>query len=62
MITELEERIMILIQAAMEVGAKYHECRFSEQIAIDEVLRKSEVTLHQEAIEKLVEWLKSSEL
>lgn len=62
MITEQEERVIILIKNALFIGGKYHVCHFDEEIAIKDVLTKSKVTLHPEAVEQLVEWLKQSEL
>lgn len=62
MITEQEERVIILIENALRIGANYHECLFDEEVAINDVLTTSEVTLHPEAVDKLVEWLKNSEL
>ena len=62
MITEQEERVIILIKNALRIGASYHECHFNEEMAINDVLTTSEVALHPEAVEQLVEWLKNSEL
>ncbi len=62
MITEQEERVIILIKNALRVGANYYECHFNEEMAINDVLVTSEVALHPEAIDELVEWLKQSEL
>lgn len=62
MITEQEERVIILIKNALRIGAVYHECHFDEEVAIKDVLTTSEVALHPEAINELVEWLKQSEL
>lgn len=62
MLTEQEERVIILIENALRVGAVYHECHFDEEVAIKDVLTTSEVVLHPEAVEQLVEWLKESEL
>lgn len=62
MITEQEERVIVLIQNALRIGANYHECHFNEEMAINDVLVTSEVALHPEAVEQLVEWLKNSEL
>lgn len=62
MITEQEQRVIILIKNALKVGAVYHECHFDEEVAIKNVLTTSKVALHSEAVEKLVEWLKQSEL
>ena len=62
MITEQEQRVIILIENALRIGAVYHECHFDEEVAIKDVLTTSEVALHPEAVEQLVKWLKESEL
>lgn len=62
MITEQEERVIILIKNALRIGAHYHECHFDEELAIKDVLATSEVALHPEAINELVKWLTESEL
>lgn len=62
MITEQEERVIILIENALKIGAAYHENYFDEEVVIKNLLTTSEVALHPEAINELVEWLKQSEL
>lgn len=62
MLTEQEERVITLIKNALRVGAEYHECHFDEEMAIKNVLTTSEVALHSEATNELIEWLKQSEL
>ena len=62
MITEQEERVIILLKNTIIAGVNYHEGNYSAREAIEELLQKSEVVLHPEAIEKLIEWLKQSEL
>ena len=58
MITEQEQRVIILVKNALRVGVVYHECHFDEEVAIKDVLTTSEVALHPEAVKQLVEWLK----
>lgn len=58
MITELEQQVIRLIENTIIVAIIYHEGNYTQQEAITEILQRSEVTLHQEAVEQLVEFLK----
>lgn len=58
MITELEERVMKLLKAAITIAITYDEFRPSEEEMVTKILNVSEVALHQEAIDELVVWLK----
>lgn len=62
MITELEKQVIRLVKNTIVAGINYHEGSYSAKEAIEELLQKSEVALHTEAIDKLVEWLKQSKL
>ena len=62
MISELEQRVIILIQNALRVGAVYHECHFDEEVAIKDLLTTSKVALRPEAVDELIKWLKDSDL
>lgn len=62
MLTPQEERVIILVKKAMEVAVSFHEYHFTAETAINDILKESEVALHPEAVEQLVEWLKRSDL
>ena len=58
MINELEEQVIRLVKNTIIVAISYHEGNYTQQQAIEEILQRSEIKLHQEAIEQLVEFLK----
>lgn len=62
MITELEEQVMRLVKNAMIAAINYHKGSNSAEEVITELLQNSEVALHQEAINVLVQWVKESAL
>lgn len=58
MINELEEQVIRLVENTIIVAISYHEGNYTQQEAVEEILQRSEVKLHKEAIEQLVEFLK----
>ena len=62
MITALEERVVKLLKVTIEKAIAYNESYYPEECLIKDILADSEVALHPEAIEELVEWLKESRL
>lgn len=62
MINELEEQVIKLVRNTIISSIDYHNGLFSAKKTIEDILHKSEVALHQEAIDELVEWLKQSKL
>lgn len=62
MINELEEQVIRLVKNTIVVAINCHEGNYTLQEAVKEILQRSEVKLHEEAINELVEWLKQSKL
>ena len=58
MINELEEQVIRLVENTIIVAISYHEGNYTQQEAVEEILQRSEVKLHEEAINELVEFLK----
>ena len=62
MLTLQEERVMKLLKVTIEKAIAYNESYYPEECLIKDILADSEVALHPEAINELVEWLKQSKL
>lgn len=62
MLTPQEERVIILLKSTIEKVIAYTESYYPEECLIKDILADSEVALHQEAIDELVEWLKQLKL